>query len=451
MVFNRFRIAIITRISLLLLSGLALILLLLNHSFPFTTGLIIFLFVFQIIDLIKYVERTNRKLISFLESINYNDFTITFSDNKLGASFKDLNNAFNNVMAEFRRSRAEKEEHFNYLQTIVQHISIGIIVFVPEGKVVLTNDALFKLLGLTSLRNLNELRHVNKDLPETLQNLKAGEKTLVKLFLDDNVSQLSVFATEFKMHNEAYTLVSIQDISSELEEKEIESWQKLIRVLTHEIMNSITPISSLAQTVREIMLEEDRERAALRPLGQDDLDNIANALETIQRRSQGLLNFVELYRNLTRIPRPNFRYVSVKELVLRVHQLMLPRFEKEAVQFHLLINPEQLMLTVDPDLIEQVLINLLLNACDAVKDNKESWIKLEANSTTKGRVSIEIKDNGSGITPDLLDKIFMPFFTSKREGSGIGLSLSRQIMHLHKGTISVKSHLGNGATFTLIF
>ena len=451
MVFNRFRIAIIIRISLLLLSGLALMLLLQNQSFPFTTGLMILLFVFQVIDLIKYVERTNRKLISFLESINYNDFTITFSDNKLGASFKDLNDAFNNVMAEFRRSRAEKEEHFNYLQTIVQHISIGIIVFVPTGKVVLTNAALFKLLSLTSLRSLKELRHVNKDLPETLQNLKAGEKTLLKLFLDDNVSQLSVFATEFKMHNEAYTLVSIQDISSELEEKEIESWQKLIRVLTHEIMNSITPISSLAQTVREIMLEEDQKRATLRPLAQDDLDNIANALETIQRRSQGLLNFVELYRNLTRIPRPNFRYVSVKELVLRVNQLMLPRFEKEDVQFHLVVNPEQLMLTADPDLIEQVLINLLLNACDAVKDNKASWIKLEAIATVNGRVSIEIKDNGSGITPDLLDKIFMPFFTSKREGSGIGLSLSRQIMHLHKGTISVKSHPDNGATFTLIF
>ena len=451
MVFNRFRIAIITRISLLLLSGLALMLLLHNQSFPFTTGLTILLFVFQVIDLIKYVERTNRKLISFLESINYNDFTITFSDNKLGASFKDLNNAFNNVMAEFRRSRAEKEEHFNYLQTIVQHISIGIIVFVPTGKVVLTNAALFKLLNLTSLRSLRELRHVNKDLPDTLQNLKAGEKTLVKLFLDDNVFQLSVFATEFKMHSEAYTLVSIQDISSELEEKEIESWQKLIRVLTHEIMNSITPISSLTQTVREIMLEEDRERAALRPLEQDDLDNIANALDTIQRRSQGLLNFVELYRNLTRIPRPNFRYVSVKELVLRVHQLMLPRLEKEGIQFHLVVKPEQLMLTADPDLIEQVLINLLLNACDAVKDNKESWIKLEAIATVNGRVSLEIKDNGSGITPDLLDKIFMPFFTSKREGSGIGLSLSRQIMHLHKGTISVKSHPGNGAIFTLIF
>ena len=428
-----------------------MILLLQHLALPFTTIVVIILFIFQIIDLIKFVERTNRKLISFLESINYKDFTVTFSDNKLGPSFIELNNALNNIMSEFRRSRAEKEEHYNYLQTIVQHINIGIIVFVPEGKVVLTNDALFNMFHLTSLRNLKELKHVNKDLPDSLQKLKGGEKTLVKLFLDDKVSQLSVFATEFKMHNEAYMLVSIQDISSELEEKEIESWQKLIRVLTHEIMNSITPISSLAQTVREIMLEENREQIAPRPLLQDDLYNISNALETIQRRSQGLLNFVELYRNLTRIPRPNFRYISVKELVLRVRHLMISRFEKASIQFHLLIDPEDLMFTVDPDLIEQVLINLLLNASDAARENEQSWIKLEATSANNGRVIIEIKDNGSGITPDLLDKIFMPFFTSKREGSGIGLSLSRQIMHLHKGTISVKSNSGHGATFTLTF
>jgi nitrogen fixation/metabolism regulation signal transduction histidine kinase len=450
MVFNRFRVAIITRIILLLISGFILILLL-NQFLPFTTGLFILLVTLQIIDLIRYVERTNRKLISFLDSINYNDFTVTFSDNNPGSSFLALNKAFNNVMTEFRKSRVEKEEHYNYLQTIVQHISIGIIVFLPAGKVVLTNEALLKMIGLNSLRNLKELKHVNKDLPDSLQKLKSGEKTLVKLFLDDKVSQLSIFATEFKMQNDAYTLVSIQDISSELEEKEIESWQKLIRVLTHEIMNSITPISSLAQTVREIMIEENQEQIALRPLEQDDVDNIANALNTIQRRSQGLLNFVELYRNLTRIPRPNFRYVSVKELVLRVRQLMLPRFEKDNIRFHLLIDPEQLMLTIDPDLIEQVMINLLLNACDAIKDIEQSWIKLEAISNNNGRVTIEIKDNGSGITPDLMDKIFMPFFTSKRDGSGIGLSLSRQIMHLHKGTISVKSNPGNGATFTLIF
>lgn len=449
--FNRFRFSTILRITLLLMNGGVFIFILINFNLPFTCTLLIALISGQIIDLINYVERTNKKLISFLESIKYNDFTTTFNDNNLGPSFKNLNHSFNNVMTEFRKSRTEKEEHFNYLQTIVQHISIGIIVFTHNGKVNLTNDAFLRIMKIPSLRNLHELEQINKDLPDTLLKLTGGDKTLIKLFLDDNISQLSIYSTVFKMHGEEFILVSLQDISSVLEEKEVESWQKLIRVLTHEIMNSITPISSLAQTVREIMLEENEKLAALRPLEQEDLDNIANALDTIQRRSQGLLNFVELYRNLTRIPRPNFRYFSLKDLVIRVRQLMLSRFEKDHISFHVIINPEDLMLTADPDLIEQVLINLILNACDAVKENENPEVILSAASSNNSRITVEIRDNGTGIKPDLLDKIFMPFFTSKRNGSGIGLSLSRQIMHLHKGTIHVKSNPGHSTSFTLSF
>ena len=449
--FNRFRFYIVFRITLLLINGWGLMMLLINFRLPFTCTILITLLVGQVIDLINYTERTNKKLISFLESIKYNDFTTSYNDNNLGPSFKSLNQSFNNVMTEFRKSRAEKEENFNYLQTIVQHISIGILVFTRNGIVNLTNDAFLRIMKISSLRNLRELEPINKDLPDTLLNLSGGDKTLIKLFLDDNISQLSVFSTTFKMHGDEFTLVSLQDISSVLEEKEVESWQKLIRVLTHEIMNSITPISSLAQTVREILLEENEKQAALNPLEQEDLDNIANALDTIQRRSQGLLNFVELYRNLTRIPRPNFRYFSLKDLVLRVRQLMISRFEKDKISFHVIINPEELMITADPDLIEQVLINLILNACDAVNEIKNPEIILEAITTTSGRVTIEIRDNGIGIKPDLLDKIFMPFFTSKRNGSGIGLSLSRQIMHLHKGTIHVKSIPENNTSFTLSF
>lgn len=449
--FNRFRFYIVFRIALLLINGWGLMMLLINFRLPFTCTILIALLVGQVIDLINYTERTNKKLISFLESIKYNDFTTSYNDNNLGPSFKSLNQSFNNVMTEFRKSRAEKEENFNYLQTIVQHISIGILVFTRSGIVNLTNDAFLRIMKISSLRNLRELEPINKDLPDTLLNLAGGDKTLIKLFLDDNISQLSVFSTTFKMHGEEFTLVSLQDISSVLEEKEVESWQKLIRVLTHEIMNSITPISSLAQTVREILLEENEKQAALKSLEQEDLDNIANALDTIQRRSQGLLNFVELYRNLTRIPRPNFRYFSLKDLVLRVRQLMISRFEKDKISFHIIINPEELMITADPDLIEQVLINLILNACDAVKEIKNPEVILEAVTTSSGRITIEIRDNGIGIKPDLLDKIFMPFFTSKRNGSGIGLSLSRQIMHLHKGTIHVKSIPENNTSFTLSF
>jgi len=255
----------------------------------------------------------------------------------------------------------------------------------------------------------------------------------------------------FRMRGEDFTLVSLQNISSELEEKEVESWQRLIRVLTHEIMNSITPISSLAVTVNDMLFERRGDAYCLRKLDNEDIDSVETALRTIQGRSQGLLNFVETYRNLTRVPKPNFRYFPVKELFDRNLLLLKPKLEPHGIECSCVITPDNLMMTADPDLVDQVIINLVLNAIDAVKNRENPLITARALTTSAGRVVIELIDNGHGIKPDIIDKIFMPFFTSKKEGSGIGLSLSRQIMHLHKGTITVKSLPGEGTTFTLTF
>jgi signal transduction histidine kinase len=271
------------------------------------------------------------------------------------------------------------------------------------------------------------------------------------MFIEDEFLQISAYATEFRMRGENFILVSLQNISSELEEKEIESWQKLIRVLTHEIMNSITPISSLASTVIQMLIEKSEEQISLNQLDEDDIEAVENALVTIQGRSQGLLNFVDIYRNLTRIPKPNFRYFPVSELFERCEQLLKPKLNQLSIACSNTINPENLMITADPDLVDQVMINLMLNAIDAVKDKKDPFVSVSAYTNKNGRVVIELSDNGYGIKPDILDKIFMPFFTSKKDGSGIGLSLSRQIMHLHKGTITVKSKPNIGTTFSLTF
>jgi signal transduction histidine kinase len=236
-----------------------------------------------------------------------------------------------------------------------------------------------------------------------------------------------------------------------LEEKEIESWQKLIRVLTHEIMNSITPISSLASTVNDMLIEKVDEKTVLRTLEGDDVESVEHALATIQNRSKGLLNFVDIYRNLTRIPKPNFRYFQIREAFDRAEQLLTPKIERLNINCQCKVFPTDLKLTADPDLIDQVLINLILNAIDAVKNKENPEIKLSAYTHESNRTYIEISDNGSGIKQDIIEKIFMPFFTSKEEGSGIGLSLSRQIMHLHKGVINVKSKPDEGTIFTLIF
>jgi nitrogen fixation/metabolism regulation signal transduction histidine kinase len=333
----------------------------------------------------------------------------------------------------------------------VQHVSIGILVFQKGGKVDIYNKAIARMLHLKHIRHVNDLSQVKDDLPDTLIKLKAGESTMAKVFIESELLHLAINCTEFRMRNTDFVLVSMQDISMELDEKEIESWQKMIRVLTHEITNSITPITSLSSTVHEMLISERDGQLSLRTLDDEDVESVDSAITTITNRSQGLLNFVETYRNLTRIPKPNFRYFRVNELFDRCSQLLLPKMEELKITCTHKVLPQDLMVTADPDLIDQVLINLMLNAIDAVKDAENPRISILATLNSANRVIIDIHDNGHGIKPDVMDKIFMPFFTSKKHGTGVGLSLSRQIMHLHKGSILVRSKEEEGTVFTLVF
>jgi nitrogen fixation/metabolism regulation signal transduction histidine kinase len=451
MVYKRFYFIITVRILLIVVSIFLFVYLVTVARHEVSSIILGLLILFQTFWLIIYVNQTNHKLTKFFDSIRHSDFSTSFSDKKMGKSFEKLSTSFNEVIDEFKKHRAEKEEHYNYLQTVVQHINIGIICFRKDGKVDMYNNTAKRIFKKNLLRNINDLKDVKKEIPEILMNLKAGDKTLIKIFTDDEIKQLSLYATEFRMRGEEYVLVAFHDIHAELEEKEIESWQKLIRVLTHEIMNSITPISSLASTVSEMLIDKVDEDLTMKLLDHDDIQSIDDALNTIQKRSQGLLNFVDIYRNLTRIPKPSFKYFNVKEAFERAELLLKPKIEKLNISCNCKVYPEDLMLTADPDLIDQVIINLLLNAIDAVKKKENSEISLIAYNNQNNRTTIEVADNGSGIKPDIIDKIFMPFFTSKKDGSGIGLSLSRQIMHLHKASITVKSKSNEGTVFTLTF
>ncbi|MCF8302262.1 MAG: GHKL domain-containing protein [Bacteroidales bacterium] len=452
MVFKRFRIRIAARVLLLAVTMYVFIYVMKQTGHVVTLIILGGLLVFETIDLIRFAERTNRRLSQFLESIKHADFSTSFSDRGLGRTFEGLNLMFNDVINEFKKYRAEKEEHYNYLQTVVQHVSIGIIAYRRDGSIDIFNNAVKRLLKINRLRNINDLKEVKKDLPEMLLKMHAGDRNLVKIFIDDELLQVSIYATEFRMRGEEFILVSLQNINSELEEKEIESWQKLIRVLTHEIMNSITPISSLASTVEQLLISNgEGNQPKLNEVDEEDIESVHSALTTIKNRSQGLLNFVEIYRNLTRIPKPNFRYFAVNDLFERASQLLKPKMEELGIDCSVKVAPQDLKVTADPDLIDQVVINLLVNAIDAVKEKENSVISVVATLNSQNRVIVDIADNGSGIKPDIMDKIFMPFFTSKKHGSGIGLSLSRQIMHLHKGNITVKSKLEEGTVFTLTF
>jgi two-component system, NtrC family, nitrogen regulation sensor histidine kinase NtrY len=451
MVFKNFRINVVIRVMLLIATAFLFAYLLRYTEYSISAFILGIVIVYQVWALIAYAETTNRKLTGFLQSIKHADFSSSFTEQGLGKSFDELNTAFNQVIDDFRKYRSEREEHLNYLYTVIQHVSIGIIAFKEGGVIDQYNQAVLRLFKIRQIKHINELEAVKENLPEQLLALKAGDKILVKLFINDEILQIAISATQFRMRGNEYTLVSLQNIHNELEEKEIESWQKLIRVLTHEIMNSITPISSLAGTVKEILLEENEtDEIKMNELEADDLENINSALTTISKRSQGLLNFVEIYRNLTRIPKPNFRYFNIRDLFANAELLLRPKTEKLNIVCICSVQPDDLMITADPDLLDQVIINLLLNAVDAVKNKENPKIGLFA-AESEGRIKIEVKDNGTGIKPDIMDKIFMPFFTSKKHGSGIGLSLTRQIMHLHKGTITVRSKPDEGSVFTLMF
>ncbi len=451
--FKNFKLNVLFRVILLTVCIFIFVYLFNNKSFFITPVIFAGVIIYLVYNLIHYVEITNRDLTGFLQSIRFGDFTRTFKANKLGGSFDDVQKAFDDVIADFQKIRAEKEEHYFYLQNVIQHIGIGIIAYQKNGEVELINNAAKKIFQVYNLKNINSLNSWSRQMTETLLSIKAGENALIKVQEEDELLQLSVYATEFKVSERSIILVSIKNIQTELEEKEMESWQKLIRVLTHEIMNSIAPIASLTSTAN-IMAEEIAEAASDSGQSATDIDmisDIQHALKTIHKRSTGLIHFVETYRNLTKIPKPNFSIFPVKKMFDNIYDLLEVELNKKNVECVIDIKPPGLEMTADEQLIEQVIINLLKNSIHAVDNQPDATVQLRAFLSKRGRVTIQVIDNGKGIIQEVLDKIFIPFFTTKPNGSGIGLSLSKQILRLHGGAITVKSIPEKETCFTITF
>lgn len=453
MAYNNFRINFIIRTLLLAGSIFTFFYLFFTTELTMPLVLVGFFIAFQIFAMIHYVDRTNRVLNNFLESIRYSDFTRTFHVENLDSSFDKLKKSFNEVINDFQEVRAEKEENYYYLQTVIQHIGISLIAYSKDGKVELINNATKKLFQVHSLNNIQSLREFSPELVQKLLSIRHGENTLVRIQEKEEMLQLAIYATEFNIHNRTITLTSIKNIQEELEEKEMESWQKLIRVLTHEIMNSITPISSLSSTITMI-LNDLSTNLNKKNISSEDIETISeveSALKTIHKRTDGLLHFVNTYRDLTRIPQPVFSIFPVSKLFNNIKNLLSKELERKGIQCQTFIEPASLELSADEKLIEQVLINLVKNAMQALETKDNPHITLKALLNKRGRITIQVIDNGQGILPNVLDKIFIPFFTTKPKGSGIGLSLSKQILRLHKGSITAYSEPDKETKFTLTF
>ena len=443
---KNFRLNLIIRILLIAVSIIIFFFLYYNTNLLASLVIILFLIILQVILLVRYIDATNKQLARFLQSISYSDFSQSFSTKSLGSSFDELNRAFNEVILRFQKTRSEKEENFRYLQTVIQHIGVGLISFNQDGKVEFINNAAKKILKVSTLHNIEQLNSVSKDLGTSLFKVKNGERATIKIVDENELVQLMVNAIEFKLRDQIFTLISLQNIQSELEEKEMDAWQKLIRVLTHEIMNSVTPISSLAGTVNNMLSTNGNKEN----IPKEDVADIKSAINTIQKRSEGLLHFVDDYRSLTKIPKPNFEIFKIETLFSRIENLMIQQLKEKGIRFSTIVEPETLELTADPEQVEQVIINLMINSIYALNGNENSQITLTANLDEKGKVLIKVIDNGSGIPEDAIEKIFIPFFSTKKNGSGVGLSLSRQIMRAHGGNIRVNSKPGE-TIFTLRF
>ena len=451
MVYRNFKINIVVRIILITVMILAVFISIYRFGFNVTPILLCVLIIFQISDLIRYVQKTNRYLTSFLESIRYADFSRSFKLEGLGSAYDEMRDAFNDVISDFQKIRTEKEEHFHYLQNVIQHIGISLIAFQKDGSVEMINNSAKKLFQISKIKNIDQLESYSSELVKKMKNMKSGERILVQVIDNDMMMQLAIYATEFKIRMQSIILVSIQNIQSELEEQEMAAWQKLIQVLTHEIMNSITPIASLSSTINELLKDIDTTDNKPQMIDDETVIDIRNSLKTITKRSTGLVHFVESYRNLTKIPKPKFNIIPVKEIFNNVHLLMEKNIKLKGIDCVIDISPPSLELTADEELIEQVLINLIKNAMHALSNIENAKIIMKAFMDKRGRVVVQLIDNGPGILEEVIDKIFVPFFTTKPDGSGIGLSLSKQIMRMHGGTLTAQSEPNVKTSFTLRF
>jgi two-component system, NtrC family, nitrogen regulation sensor histidine kinase NtrY len=406
--------------------------------------------IFLIINLISYATTTNRKITRFLESIRYSDFSSSFTkDSTLGKSFREMNMSFNEVIEAFKKTRAEKEEQMLFLQIMIQHINTGIISFDSKGKIGVINGAAKQLLQIPQFKDIHDLGKLSVDLLNNVLQLKPGGSFSIKINSD---LHLNVQSASFKMEGQSWTLISFQNIKGELQKNEMQAWQNLTKVLRHEIMNSMTPIASLSSSLG-VILEEDIEEKDNGELVIDKecyLD-LSEGLETISKRSAGLVDFVNAYRDYTNIPQPDLKVFPVKPLFENIRILLKEELAKAEINLVCQLIPPDLEIVADQDLIQMILINLVKNAKEAMDKAENRNIILKGGLDKHSHPFIQVIDHGEGIIPEALERIFVPFFTTKKSGSGIGLAISRQIMNLHKGSLEVESVPGKQTVFTLRF
>jgi nitrogen fixation/metabolism regulation signal transduction histidine kinase len=400
------------------------------------------------VEFYRFHRKAYEELNQFVESVHYRDFSRNFDVKHAPVELQPLRKGFNEINTTFKIISKEKETQYQYLQKILELVDTGILSYkLEDGAVVWMNESLKKMMQLPYLKTIHSLMKRDEELYNQIMVLKPGETKIGTAHLERSSFKVLLSATAFQTDGEKFKLIAFQNVDEALDETESKAWQKLLSVMTHEIMNSIAPISSLADTLK------NRLQVSISSLDNKagSVDDLELGIETIKRRSEGLLKFAETYRNLNKITAPNLKKIYVRDLFENLNQLMQPTLDQKNIEMEIVLKDTDLVLEADTNLIEQVLINLVVNSIEAVKDKADARIVLSGFFASSGKVVIKVSDNGTGMSEEVMDKIFIPFFSTKKSGSGIGLSLCKQIMMLHKGNIQIQSKEGVGTSFSLQF
>ncbi|MGV3539484.1 MAG: sensor histidine kinase [Rufibacter sp.] len=449
MSFKNFEARLLWRVFLLLLS-LSLPGFLVLRGWAEGLVFLVPVLVYQVYELVQFLKQAQVELNLFIEAIQYRDFSRYFSEDENSPQIRHLRKGFNQINDTFKNINKERETQHQQLQKILELVDTGILSYeIDSGEVVLINEALKKLLQIPYLKSIHSLAKRDQVFFDEVLYLQPGQPkvaTVQTTSLDQSATKVLLSASAFQNEGRTYKLIAFQNVNEALEETESQAWQKLLNVMTHEIMNSIAPISSLADTLKNRLQEVSHQGPST-----VDLEELEVGVTTIKRRSVGLLKFAETYRNLSKITTLHQEEVFIIDQFSSLQRLMQPSLTQKNITLEVTVKDPDLSLHADAALLDQVLINLLVNAVEAVKDRPEPKITLAAYLGTDGKTVVKISDNGTGMSEEVQDKIFIPFFSTKKQGSGIGLSLCKQIVLLHRGSMQVQSVEGVGTSFILRF
>lgn len=449
MAYSRFQLGVLFRVLALAVT-LSLLAWSVAHTVWYVTILMLSVAsVAQVVALLHFANRSGREMARFLGAVAFDDASITFSTLSTDSSFGELGAALTGVVNQLRVGRAEREEQSQYLQTLISHVPVALVMIDERGKVQLLNLAARRLFETACVDLAQSARH-GAAFATGLEALKPGESAILRMERSSGALQLKAAATGLTMSGVHHRLLSLQNIETELTAQELAAWQTVIRVMAHEVTNSLTPISSLAATAQALVND------ALSSLPADDprhssLADAGEALDTIARRSEGLLHFVQNHRRLTRQMVPRIEVAPVRRVFARLSRLLATELATRSIELSLSITPETLEVAADIELLDQALINLMRNAMEALRDGADGRIRLSAYQEPGGRTVIAVADNGPGIIPEQREKVFVPFFTTKRQGSGVGLTLVRQIATVHGTSVRIDETPGGGATVSIRF